>query len=288
MDSLWERHQIQAIRQAISEGRLDAEKVHQAMLDEISKELDKSLGEVNMDYVNACDKLLTELNHSRAAAAESHYASNLTAIRRRLRFASRRRITAYSFRFGIACCLVVILVFGGTLFSRKNFEVVVSPNEEQLIIQGVDTNSPIESRADAMRAAGIYDPDDWSEALFLYGSVPMAPAWLPDGFAAHSYNVDIIEAYKTITIIYQNEARDSLVFLEKTYRQMEAARREIEQYGYGNTNLLQNGMTIYIASNYELRTANWSKDNVNCTFYGGISESDLLKCLESIEFEKEK
>lgn len=116
----------------------------------------------------------------------------------------------------------------------------------------------------------------------------MAPAWLPDGFAAHSYNVDIIEAYKTITIIYQNEARDSLVFLEKTYRQMEVARREIEQNGYGNTNLLQNGMTIYIASNYELRTANWSKDNVNCTFYGGISESDLLKCLESIEFEKEK
>ena len=89
-------------------------------------------------------------------------------------------------------------------------------------------------------------------------------------------------------ITYQNEARDSLVFLEKTYRQMEVARREIEQNGYGNTNLLQNGMTIYIASNYELRTANWSKDNVNCTFYGGISESDLLKCLESIEFEKEK
>jgi len=288
MDSLWERHQIQAIRQAVSEGRLDAEKIHQAMLDEISKELDKPLEEVDMDYVNACDRLLTELNRSRAAAIESHYASNLIAIRRKLELASRHRTTACFFRFGIACCLIVILVFSGTLFSRKEFEVAISPNEEQLIIQGVKPNGHVESRADAMHTAGIYDTQDWDEALSLYGSVPMVPAWMPYGFVAQSYNVDIIEAYKTITIIYQNGNHDILVFSEKTYRQMDVARREIEQNDYGNTKVLQNGMKVYIANNYELRTANWSKDNVNCTFYGGISESDLLKCLESIEFEKEK
>lgn len=195
MDSLWERHLIQAIRQAISEGRLDAEKVHQAMLNEISKELDKPFEEVDMDYVNACDKLLTELNRSRAAAAENHYASNLIAIRRKLLLASKHRITAFSFRFGLGCCLVVILVFGGTSFSRKELEVAVSPNEEQLIIQGVDTNSHVESRADARHTAGIYDTADWNESLSLYGSVPMVPAWMPDGFAVQSYNVDIIEAY---------------------------------------------------------------------------------------------
>lgn len=94
MDSLWERHQIKAIRQAVSEGRLNAEKIHQAMLDEISKELDKPLDGVDMDYVNACDKLLTELNSSRAAAVENHYASNLIAIRRKLRSASKYHITS--------------------------------------------------------------------------------------------------------------------------------------------------------------------------------------------------
>ncbi len=289
MDSLWERHQIQAIRQAISEGRLDAKKVHQAMLDEISKELDKPLGEVNMDYVNACDKLLTELNHSRAAAAESHYASNLTAIRRRLRFASRCRITAYSFRFGIACCLVVILVFGGVLFSADRFDVLLSPDDEQVIVQGVEGNGAVESQANVLRSSGNYKTTDRKEALAAYGNVPTALKWLPEGFEEQSYNIDLIEAYKSITIIYQKTGSNaSLVFTERNYYEMNMARREIEQNASGRTINLQDGTVVYITSNYELLVANCFKGNVQCTLYGSIDESDFEKCLGSIEFEKEK
>ena len=54
IDSSLGQHQIQmaAIRQAISDGRLNAATLHQIMLDEISKELEKPLKEVDMDYVN--------------------------------------------------------------------------------------------------------------------------------------------------------------------------------------------------------------------------------------------
>lgn len=85
IDSSLGQHQIQmaAIRQAISDGRLNAATLHQIMLDEISKELEKPLKEVDMDYVNTCDHLLELLNRDRNCMVDSFYDRNLIATVKR-------------------------------------------------------------------------------------------------------------------------------------------------------------------------------------------------------------
>lgn len=288
MDSLWKRHQIQAIRQAVSESTLDAETVHQVMLDEISKELDKPLKEVDMNYVNACDKLLAELNYSRAAVIESHYTSNLTAIHGKLYGYREHRTTGWFLHLGITCGMIAILLFGEVLFSVDRFDVLVSPDDEQIIVQGMEGNGAVQSQADVLRYSGTYNTKDWKEAVEMYGSAPMTLKWVPEGFEILNYSIDIIEAYKSITIIYQKAGGDAhLVFTERTFYEMGMARREIEQNATGRTITLEDGTPVYITSNYELLAASWIKGNVQCTLYGSIDESDFEKCLDSIEFEKE-
>jgi len=267
---------------------LDAETVHQVMLEEISKELDKPLKEVDMNYVNACDKLLAEINHGRAAAVESHYTSNLTAIHDKLHGYKGHRTTGWFLHLGITCGMIAILLFGEVLFSVDRFDVLVSPDDEQIIVQGMEGNGAVKSQADVLRYSGTYNTTDWKEALEMYGSAPMTLKWVPEGFEILNYSIDIIEAYKSITIIYRKAGSDAhLVFTERTFYQMDMARREIEQNATGRTITLQDGTPVYITNNYELLAASWIKGNVQCTLYGNIGESDLEKCLDSIEFEKE-
>lgn len=287
IDSSVGQHQIQvaAIRQAISGGTLDAETIHQTMLDEISKELDKPLKEVDMDYVNACDKLLELLNRDRAARVESLYASNLVAIRKKLHRFERHKATR-PVRACIAGCLTVLLIFGGLLLSWNNLDVTLSPDAEQLIIQGTEGSDVIVSYADEDYASippGNYDTGSLEEAVSLYGAEAMIPTWLPEGWQEQQYSVDVIDAYRTINIIYQSDVTDGvLVFQQTMNRNIGLLRTEIEQNEYGRRVSTENGLTVYIAENYDMLTASWFVNGVQCTLAGPITEDELLKCIDSI------
>ena len=107
--------QIEAIRQSISNGDLTAQQIHDIMLAEITAELSKPQEEVNIDYVNACQALLMELNSSRAAVTSSHYDQNLTAVRKR--FQSRFSFSPRTIlgRFAVVMCLAVLITVTSAL-----------------------------------------------------------------------------------------------------------------------------------------------------------------------------
>lgn len=281
--------QITAIKTAVSNGTFDAKFIRQLLLDEISRELNKPLEEVDVDYVNACDELLEQITCVGDALSDSHYTRNRTTLRARLHAAKRPGRHARLFRLGLAYVVIAVLLFGDSFFSNDHFEFLLSPDKEQIIVQGIEGSDMTVSHADDAPIHGTYNTADPQEALSLYGDIVMLPTWLPDGFAIQEYNIDLLDSYKTITIIFQFEGTEKhVVFTERTYYETDMARREIEQNNYGYTKTLNSEVIAYITDNYESAVASWFRDNIHCTLYGNITEKDLLKCLDSLPFEKEK
>lgn len=278
--------QIDAIKQAIINGTLDAQAIHQTLLAEITLELDKPFEEVDMSYVNACEELLMSLNHSRAAAIVSHYDSNLQAIRKRLHKWRVPHPPFHALRLGMACGLIVLIIFGGVLLTQNDVTVTLSPDKEQLILQGqaIDDDA---SHADANHttvATGSYDTDDWDEAVALYGSVPKVPSWLPDGWSVQMYSIRLLEAYNWFIVAYQNvETTQTLIFTQKEYHDAELFRSEVEQNEYGRTITLHSGKEVYLTTNMDLVVAEFHNCNMQYMMTGQLDESDLLKCIDSIQ-----
>lgn len=296
LDSSMARPQIQleAIKEAISNGRLDAETIHQTMLAQIMNELEKPVEEVDMDFVNACEELLTALNRGRATSVESHYSRNLEVIRSKLRRRFALPVSVRPLRLGIACCLVLLVIFGSLLLSQEKVHVSVSTDQEQLIIQGERASEGTVSHADGgnpgfQETQGTYDTENREKAVSLYGSIPRFPQWVPEGWEVFLYSVDILESSRSITVIYQRDKTNgSLVCSEKVYANIGAYRTEIEQNELGHTVVLGNKTTVYITNNYELTTARWQQGNTQYTIYGPIAEDDLLHCIESTELQMEE
>lgn len=278
--------QIDAIKQAILNGTLDAQAIHQTLLAEISLELDKPFEEVDMDYVNACEELLVALNRSRAAAVASHYDSNLEAIRKRLHKWRVPHLSLQALRTCTACALAILMIFGGVLLTRNSVTVNMSPDEEQLIIQGQIVKDDT-SHADADRATvatGSYDTTDWDEAVALLGSVPKIPSWLPDGWSAQMYSIHLLEAYNWFVVEFQNiETTQTLIYTQKQYNDAELFRSEVEQNEYGRTITLHSGTQVYLTTNIDLAVAEWHNSNTQYIMTGQLDESDLLKCIDSIQ-----
>lgn len=277
--------QIDAIKQAIINGTLDAQAIHQTLLAEITLELDKPFEEVDMSYVNACEELLILLNHSRAAAVVSHYDSNLQAIRKRLHKWHVPHPPFHALRLGMACGLIVLIIFGGVLLTQNDVTVTLSPDKEQLILQGqaIDDDA---SHADANHitvATGSYDTDDWDEAVALYGSVPKVPSWLPDGWSVQMYSIRHLDAYSRFIIVYQHDLSDDvLIFTQREYYDAELFRTEMEQNENGRVLTLSNGKQVYIATNIGLPVAEWHDNNTQCILTGALDEDDLAKSMGSI------
>lgn len=103
-DSFAERpsENIEAIRQAITDGTLDAETMHRTPLAEMHRELRNE--EVDLEYVNACEELLGLLNRDRASAVVSHYCSNLEAIHQRMKKETKPSVSLslHTLRFAVA------------------------------------------------------------------------------------------------------------------------------------------------------------------------------------------
>ena len=131
--------QIEAIRQSISNGDLTAQQIHDVMLAEITTELSKPQEEVDIDYVNACQALLMELNSPRAAVTPSHYEQNLTAVRKK--FQPRFSFAPHTLwgRFATVLCLIVLITTAGLLMPEGWIITRQSEDEGQYIMQGVKT-----------------------------------------------------------------------------------------------------------------------------------------------------
>lgn len=291
--SLDKKVQIQkdAIKNALSKRKIDAQDVREFALLRISEELSQRVEEVNMDSVDAYLDLLENLSSEKTTTYESHFDSNLLCIRRKLK-TNRRTHFSRDIRIAMAICLLFLLIFGEILMPNSKFFVTHSFDEEQLIIQGGENGENTISHAMTsitFEKQGSYDTTDWDEAVRIYGYIPNVPKWFPDGIHAISYSIDILEAYRTIIIFYADESMDrTMLFTERKYHDVNLARREIEQNTIGETIELDNGISVYVTNNYDALVASWFLESTQNTLYGDLTRNEVLLCVASITQNKEE
>lgn len=279
------RIQLEAIKNGLLNGTISPAEIHRILLSEIQKELNKPVEQINMTYVSECEKLLEVLNHSRSVAFESHYDSNYLIIQKKLRNKHKARATINRLRYGFACCLIVLLVFGDVIFSGREFSITTSPDNELMIIQGMEDDRNAQSQVDQNTTSGYLVTESREEAIAFYGEVPATPSWIPSSFSIQSYHVNVLEAYKTFTILYINTVENkTLVYSVRDYSLIELARQEIEQNNNEETRIyeLSNGSQVFVTSNYLQHNAIWTLLNSLYTIYGDIPENDIVKIAESV------
>lgn len=288
MDTSMARPQIQieAIRTAVMDGKLDTIGIRHTLLREIALELDKPFGEVNMDYVNACQDFLTRLESNRASAIISHYNENLEVIHRK----TTKRIN-FSVAIGMlrpiaALCLIFIVLFSGLLFPSERIITSQSPDNEQYLVQGVvdPIGSLSQANANNMQTQlGSYVTTDWSYIISLLGYEPRVPIWIPDGWNLKTYKVDFIETFARFSATYENQDFDRyLVFDSIYFYDIEDLHAEIEQNSAGVQTPIGNMASVYITNNIDDAVAVWYEGHMRFILTGPVSGEDLICCIKSM------
>ena len=290
-DSSLARRQIQleAIQQAISDGSLTAQQIHNILLEEISHELDKPFKEVDMEYVNACEELLTALNRGRAAAISSMYDSNLEVIRSKHKphFSINLSPRTGLGRMALAVCLAAVMLCIGLFIPEGWIITRQTPDEGQYIMQGIETPTGFGSVADAGPALdriGTYDTTSWQEVVHLMGGKPCVPQWMPLDWSILTYNVGLTSASSSLTIVYYNETvGKTQIFQSTTYFELSSLHRYVEQNDEGSVIELENGTKVYITDNIDNTSAAWNTSSTDYLLTGSIPVDDLIRIVESMD-----
>lgn len=279
--------QIEAIRQAISDGRLTAQQMHCILLEEISNELNKPKEEVDTEYISACQELLGSLNRSRTAAVVSHYEENLQAIQNKMqpRF-SFSPCTGWR-RIATAMCLALFFLCVGLFIPEGWIITHQTEDEGQYIMQGIETPSGFGSVADAGPALdhiGIYDTTSWQEVVYLMGGKPQVPHWLPSGWSILTYTVSLTDVSSGLTIIYlHDETGGSLLFQSTTFFDLSSLYSYIEQNSEGVVTELADGTKVYITDNIDNATATWHSTHSTYLLSGDVTHDELVRIVDSME-----
>lgn len=278
--------QIEAIRQSISNGDLTAQQIHDVMLAEITTELSKPQEEVNIDYVNACQALLMELNSPRAAVTPSHYEQNLTAVRKK--FQPRFSFAPHTLwgRFATILCLIVLITTAGLLMPEGWIITRQSEDEGQYIMQGVKTPDgfvSIASAGPAIDNLGVYSTSDWAEAVHLLGGIPAVPQWVPTGWLVQQYTVALTETSSSLTIAYVHNHSGDFMSYTFYFHFNYDLYMIVEQDEEGIVETLNNGNKVYITKNTDRYTARWNADHTEFLLSGNLSKEHLLRIVESVE-----
>lgn len=278
--------QLEAIRQAISDGRLTAQQMHCILLEEISNELNKPKEEVDTEYINACQELLGSLNRSRTAVV-SHYEENFQAIQNKMqpRF-SFSPCTGWR-RLATAMCLALVFLCVGLFIPEGWIITHQTEDEGQYIMQGIETPSGFGSVADAGPALdhiGIYDTTSWQEVVYLMGGKPQVPHWLPSGWSILTYTVSLTDVSSGLTIIYlHDETGGSLLFQSTTFFDLSSLYSYIEQNSEGVVTELADGTKVYITDNIDNATATWHSTHSTYLLSGDVTHDELVHIVDSME-----
>lgn len=116
---------MEQIRRAVKAGKLTADGARKALEDEMERELSQKPEDIDMDVVNACEALLTELSGADEAL---HTEENRAAIRRQMRrMESGPRGLRMPKAAAAAAALAAVLAFG----ARRRcwgFRAAITPN----------------------------------------------------------------------------------------------------------------------------------------------------------------
>lgn len=287
MDSLKQKTQMhkEAIKRSILNGHLSYAQMHELLTKEIDRELLKSAEEVDIAYIETCQRLLEKLGQERATEIGSHAEQNYRAIQSRLYRRIRPLHRGGMAKWVMGVCLILLFTGMNALKSNRRITIEYSPDAEQIILESAVTASDAISKADT-------DAEDfreltttnWDELVEFLGSEPVVPSFIPEGWVLLDYGCTVFEDYIIISAAYSNDQYEEL--LQYTWESgygTETFRLSIEQDDVGEQHTLANGKKVYVSTNMGSTVAVLQNHASVQWVSGPISPDDILQMFESLE-----
>ena len=282
--------QLEAIKQAVLNGRLTHAQICDVLAGEIEKELQKSAEEVDIEYVTACQALMESLHPKEAVQAERHAEHNFVAILTKLRkkkddVRKGKKLAVRS--IFAAACLLVVLWSADILLTKREINVSYSSDQEQFIYDGRVTRPGVSEVAGADAQTDTVQElttKDWNEVVAFLGYEPGMPTWLPDGWMLNEYYCAIFESFSVFDVTYSHQdSTEYLAYTVERYDGSELLHGAFEQDRIGCEVVSATGQQLYISSNTGSSLVVWHDDSHINSMTGPVAANDLIHMIDSIE-----
>lgn len=284
------KKQLEAIKQAVLDGRLTHAQICDVLAGEIVKELQKSAEEVDIEYVTACQALMASLHPKEAVQAESHAEHNLAAILTKLwkkkdDVRKGKKLAVRS--IFAAACLLVVLWGADILLTKRQINVSYSSDQEQFIYDGRVTRPGVSEIAGAdVQADAVQEltTKHWNEVVAFLGYEPEMPTWFPDGWMLNEYYCAIFESFSIFDVTYSHQdSTEYLAYTVERYDGSEPLHGTFEQDRIGREVVSATGQQLYISSNTGSSLVVWHDDSHINSMTGPVAANDLIHMIDSIE-----
>lgn len=196
----------------------------------------------------------------------------------------RRRLARILIAAAIAACLMTLMI--PTALGYDNFFVMIGQWTNEWFRFSPSGDASLVPSADS---SGIPLADveyqSLQEVLDAYGvQERVAPAWIPDGFAARELVIDELDEGQEIGIcvLFENEFGAYLVIDYTNYKGSVLKSGIYEKDDTPVQEYITGGITHYVYQNLESTHAVWYNGTTECSFGGDISVDDLQKMIDSI------
>ena len=250
----------------------------------VEQEYQKPVNEQDAAFLFACQDILDEMRTGKVYVSRKEECKK--ALKQRLSQEVRQRSKKQNvlWRGALAAVALIVLAVGvEMLLHREWFEGASTDDGQQYVVQGQEMDPGIisEGIADNEPRTGELTTTNLDEAIKFLGFEPDLPTWMPDGWTAENYNINLLPDEKIIKAIYKNEVEDVIIFSQTIYLNIADAYASFEQSQAGSSFKL-NGLTIYRSANIEKTRYGWQVEDNTFSLVGKISDEEAKNIIRSI------
>lgn len=277
-------YKLQAIKESLKNGSITKEQFFTRLSNAVEQEYQKPVSEQNVAFLFACQDILDEMRTGKVYVSRKEECKK--ALKQRLSQEVRHRSRKQNvlWRGTLAAVALIVLAVGvEMLLHREWFEGTSTDDGQQYVVQGQEIDSGIisEGVADNEPRTGELTTTNLDEAIKFLGFEPDLPTWMPDGWTAENYNINLLPDEKIIKAIYKNEVEDVIIFSQTIYLNIADAYASFEQSQAGSSFKL-NGLTIYRSANIEKTRYGWQVEDNTFSLVGKISDEEAKNIIRSI------
>jgi len=186
-------------------------------------------------------------------------------------------------RVVIVAAVVVCIALPPALGFENVFQMFGAWTDEVFVFTGNGKNGLIREYEDLKVLNKEYQNlKDTLDAVNI--GTDIIPNWLPDGFSEDTISVNELSGINRIEVRAYYTNQESVITI--AYSRIPDDTREgtstFEKDDIAVEELEIGGITHYIFENLGVRTAVWSKENIECSISGDISDSDIKQMIYSI------
>lgn len=282
-----------ALLQALS--ALDADELFSDMkLNElIEAEHSKPVELMDCEVLDACYQLLerrySPFTDRKIARSERKGLKQLKRFMKQHR-TSITNHSALQFKPLAAAVLVVIMIMAPALIMHKGFRVSMTPDKQQYLVVGIQQNDTGIARAmvDRNVEGKTVRLKSVDEIPSLLGYQIELPTWMPNGTLLS--RIDITQNHQFDEVSLEFAENSKRIYIEATsFENRDGVGVSYEQDMKGKNLLLDNGASIYVASNEQAAWGLYQSSHLDYYIEAiGFDEDTICKLFDSVGGSREK